>query len=95
MNNTSPAAFTVDEISLMLQNDKPTLNGPVECNGCRRYGNAFVIMGACTNVIRRHLRETVQKASIDAFVNQFLDKCTEGDYNELLLACTKYVTFNL
>ena len=88
MNNTSPTAFTVDEISLMLQNDKPTLNGPVD-------GNAFVIMGACTNVIRRHLRETVQKASIDAFVNQFLDKCTEGDYDELLLACTKYVKFNL
>ena len=47
-------------------------------------GNAFVILGAVSNALRRN---KVPKEEIDTF----LSEATSGDYDNLLQTCMKWV----
>ena len=48
-------------------------------------GNAFNLMGIVTNALRNG------KVPNDE-VNKFLDEAWSGDYNHLLVTCTKWVS---
>lgn len=56
----------------------------IEVNLTGMNGNAFVIMGAVSNALRRAKVPEVN-------IKEFIDECKGGDYDHLLQTCFKWV----
>lgn len=55
-------------------------------------GNAFVIMGAVTRQLRRHLQgEGMSGVFVDQVIGDFRAEATSGDYDHLLQTCMRWV----
>jgi Ni,Fe-hydrogenase III small subunit len=65
----------------------------VEVELIGRDGNAMVLLGAVTRELKRHLRNDLGKnpEETSTIVGEFMAEATSGDYDHLLLTCTRWV----